>query len=87
MKRNRYTPEFKSQIVLEFLKEEKAMSEIASNHGVHVNQIRQWKNVFLNQMPQIFTNESKKTDKVKEDYEKQIENLYAEVCRLTTQLS
>ncbi|WP_412766186.1 transposase, partial [Schinkia azotoformans] len=54
MKRKRYTPEFKSQIVLEVLKEEKTMNEIASSHGIHVNQIRQWRNAFLEQMPLIF---------------------------------
>lgn len=48
MKRKRYTPEFKSKIVLEVLKEEKTMSEIASSHGIHVNQIRQWRNVKKN---------------------------------------
>lgn len=87
MKRKRYTPEFKSQIVLEVLKEEKTMSEIASSHGIHVNQIRQWRNAFLEQMPQLFTNENKKSDKIKAEYEEQIEALYAEVGRLTTQLS
>ena len=87
MKRNRYTPEFKSQIVLEVLKEEKTMSEIASSHGIHVNQIRQWRNAFLEQMPLIFAKENKKVDQIKADYENQIENLYAEVGRLTTQLS
>jgi len=37
MKRKRYTPESKSQIVIEVLKEEKTMNEIASSHGIHVN--------------------------------------------------
>lgn len=87
MKRKRYTPEFKSQIVLEVLKEEKTMNEIASAHGIHVNQIRQWRNAFLEQMPLIFAKENKKTDQMKAEYENQIENLYAEVGRLTTQLS
>ncbi|WP_442961046.1 transposase [Pseudogracilibacillus sp. SO30301A] len=38
----RYTPEFKFQVVLEVLKEEKTMNEIASDHGIHATQIRQW---------------------------------------------
>jgi len=87
MKRKRYTPEFKAQIVLEVLKEEKTMSEIASSHGIHVNQIRQWRNAFLEQMPRLFAKENKKVDQMKADYEQQIENLYAVVGRLTTQLS
>ncbi|MED4406266.1 transposase [Heyndrickxia coagulans] len=45
--RKQYTPEFTTQVVLEVLKEEKTMNEIASAHGIHVNQIRQWRNAFL----------------------------------------
>lgn len=85
--RKRYTIEFKSQIVLGVLKEEKTMNEIASDHGIHVNQIRQWRKSFLEQMPSVFTKENKKMDQMQADYEKQIENLYAEVGSLTTQLS
>ncbi|WP_445684484.1 transposase [Weizmannia sp. FSL W8-0401] len=48
--RKSYTPEFKTQVVLEVLKEEKTMNEIASAHGIHVNQIRQWRNAFLEQI-------------------------------------
>lgn len=86
-KRNSYTPEFKSQIVLEILREEKTLNEIASAHGVHINQLRQWKKAVVDQMPQLFSNESKKIDQLKTQYEEQIENLYAEVGKLTTQLS
>lgn len=86
-KRNRYTPEFKSQIVLEIFKEEKSLSELASQHGIHVNQLRQWKKSALEQMPQLFMKENKKQDQLVSDYEEQIQNLYAEVGKLTTQLS
>ena len=63
------------------------MNEIASSHGIHVNQIRQWRNAFLDQMPSIYAKENKKADQMQAEYETQIENLYAEVGRLTTQLS
>ncbi|WCK53293.1 IS3 family transposase [Aneurinibacillus sp. Ricciae_BoGa-3] len=85
--RKSYTAEFKSQIVLEILREEKTLNEIASSHGIHVNQLRQWKKAAVEQMPQLFSNENKKVEQVKTQYEEQIENLYAEVGRLTTQLS
>ncbi len=85
--RNRYTSEFKSQIVLEILREEKTLNEIASAHGVHVNQLRQWKKAAVEGMPQLFSNENKKAEQLKTQYEEQIENLYAEVGKLTTQLS
>lgn len=86
-KRNRYTPEFKSQIVLEIFKEEKSLSELASHHGIHVNQLRQWKKAVLEQLPQLFTKENKKQDLLISNYEDQIQNLYAEVGKLTTHLS
>lgn len=87
MKRKRYTAEFKSQIVLEVLKEEKSMSQIASEHGTHVNQIHKWKTQFLQDMPQIFEKQNKDLEKMKAEHEEQVENLYAEVGKLTTQLS
>ncbi|MFC0613614.1 IS3 family transposase, partial [Scopulibacillus daqui] len=82
-----YSSEFKAQIVLEILKEEKSLIELSSEHGIHTNQLRQWKAQFIEQMPQLFTKQNKKQEKMQADYEKQIENLYAEVGRLTTQLS
>ncbi|WP_080872578.1 transposase [Oceanobacillus timonensis] len=87
MKRKRYTAEFKSQIVLEVLKEEKSMIQIASEHGIHVNQIHKWKTQFLQDMPQIFEKQNKDLEKMKAEHEAQVENLYAEVGKLTTQLS
>lgn len=86
-KRKQYTPEFKSKIVLEILKEEKSIAEIASNYGIHTNQLRQWRKAALDQMPQAFQKDTKQLDKMKEDYENQIENLYTEVGKLTTELS
>ncbi|GAA0435773.1 hypothetical protein GCM10008983_10510 [Lentibacillus halophilus] len=87
MKRKSYTPEFKSQIVLEILKEEKSMSQIASENEVHVNQLHKWKTHFLQEMPQVFEKQNKDKEKMKADYEKQLDNLYSEVGKLTTQLS
>lgn len=74
-RRKRYTSEFKSKIVLEILKEEKSISEISSEHGIHVNQLRQWRKATLEKMPQIFETNNKKVDLMKQDYENQIENL------------
>jgi len=87
MKRKSYTPQFKSQIVLEILKEEKSMSQIASENEIHVNQLHKWKTQFLQEMPQVFEKQNKDLEKMKVDYEKQLESLYSEVGKLTTQLS
>ncbi|SDI45244.1 Transposase, partial [Alteribacillus persepolensis] len=87
MKRKRYTPEFKSKIVLEILKEEKSMSQLASEHGIHVNQLSQWKSQALEQMPNLFSSQTKEVDKLKKEHQQEREQLYAEVGKLTTQLS
>jgi transposase-like protein len=77
----------KSRIALEILKEEKTLNELSSEHGIHVNQLRQWKKTVLEQLPNLFAREGKELDKIKSGYEKQLEDLYAEIGRLTTQLS
>src|SRR5690625_7979667 len=71
-KRKRYSPEFKAQVVLEILKEEKSFSELSSEYGIHVNQLRKWKTQFLEQMPQLFQKQNKDQEKMKADYEEQI---------------
>jgi len=42
-KRKRYTPTQKATIVLEVLREEKSISQIASEYKVHPNLIYKWK--------------------------------------------
>jgi len=41
--RNKYTSTFKARIALEAIKGEKNISEIASEHGIHPQQVRTWK--------------------------------------------
>ncbi len=36
-------PEEKARIVLEILKEEKSVSQLASEHGIHTNVLNRWK--------------------------------------------
>src|SRR5699024_9683942 len=87
MKRKSYTPQFKSQIELEILKEEKSMSQIDSENEIHVNQLHKWKIQFIQEMTQVLEKQNKDMQKMKVDYEKQLERLYNEVEKLTTQLS
>ena len=46
-KRNTYTPEYKAKIVIEILEGEQTISEIASREGINVNQLKNWKKEFL----------------------------------------
>jgi putative transposase len=85
--RKQYTPEMKAQIVLEILKEEKSISELASEHDMHPNQLSRWKREALENFHQLFTDGNKDTKKMKTEYESKINELYSDVGRLTTQVN
>lgn len=81
-----YTAAFKAKLVLELLKEEKTLSQLASEHQVHPNQLRQWRELVLKQMPSLFDKKSQTADLIAA-HEQQVEELYAEIGRLSAQLS
>ncbi|MBD0384915.1 transposase [Paenibacillus sedimenti] len=41
--RRKFTPEEKARLVLEILKEEKSIAQLASEHGIHTNVLNRWK--------------------------------------------
>ena len=84
MMRRKFTPEQKAQIVLEMLKEEKAVSQLASEHGIHANVLQRWKTEAVQNLHQLFVDDRKGMTKMKNDYERKINDLYAEVGKLTT---
>ena len=61
--RKRYTPKKKAQIVLEMLKEERSVSQIASEYGIHSAQLYKWKAQALEGLPNLFEND-RKTEKI-----------------------
>jgi transposase-like protein len=54
-KRREYTPEYKAKLVLEVLREEETMSQIASREGLNTNQLGNWKREFLENAPKAFS--------------------------------
>jgi len=81
-----YTSSFKAQVVLELLKEEKTLAQLSAGYGVHSNVLREWKAHALAQLPALF----EKRDGVAEReaaHTKEVEELYAEIGRLTTQVN
>ena len=53
-KRQKHSAEFKAKVVLEALKEQKTLSELAQLYQLHPNQITLWKKEFLSNASQIF---------------------------------
>ena len=85
MKRT-YTSAFKAQVVQELLKETKTITQLAAEHGVHPNVLRDWKLTVLKGMVSLF----EKGDSIasqRADYEQQLEDRYAQIGRLTTQVT
>lgn len=82
--RKRYTAAIKAQIVTELLKEEKSLTQLASEYGVSTKQLTRWKNHTLAEKPRLL---ERKSDKTKEKYETKLNELYAEIGRLTTQVN
>ena len=85
--RRKFTPEEKAQIVLEILKEEKSISQLSSEHGIHANVLHRWKTEAVQNLHQLFVDDRKGITKMKNEYEQKINELYAEVGKLTTQLA
>ena len=54
MARNHYTARYKTKIVLEVLREERSLSEIAAENNLHPNMIRNWKREFLENAERVF---------------------------------
>ena len=85
--RKRYKPKQKAQIVLEMLKEERTVTQISSEYGIHTSQLYKWKNQALEGLPNVFAEDLKTEKELKAKHEQNIKELYAEIGRLTTQLN
>jgi transposase len=87
-KRTQYTTEFKAKVVKEMLKEEKTVGQLASEYEVHSNMLYRWRDQALAGLPSLFSDQATQELATKEvEWEKEREALYAEIGRLTTQMT
>lgn len=83
-----YSPAFKAQMVRELLKEEKSVSQLAAEHGLHPNQLYRWREIALAGLPTLFNQDAAQGHAAKDAaHEHQLQELYAEIGKLTTQLT
>lgn len=86
-KKTHFTANQKAQIVLEILREDKTIAQIASENSIHPNQLHRWKKQALENFPQLFE-EDRKGEKAREaEHERQLNQWYAEIGRLSAPLS
>lgn len=88
MPKKQYLPEEKLKIVIEALKEERLITDVASEYGIHPSVIHRWKKELLESADRVFaaSKNAKDATKEKQQQQEEIENLYSQVGRLTTQL-
>jgi len=85
--RKHYSDTFKAEVVLELLKEEKSVAQIASQYHVPPNQVYEWRTTALKGLASLFSSDHKAETALKASYEKRLQELYAEIGRLTTQVN
>ena len=86
MMRKQYSSAFKAKVVQELLREEKTLAQIASEYEVHPTQLKNWRSIALEGMQSLFEQQDS-TAELKAAYEQQVTDLYAEIGKLTTQVS
>ncbi len=85
--RKHYTAAFKAQVVLELLKEEKTVSQISAEYGVHFTMLHKWKKTATEKLASVFEDEEKKSSTILiKQHEKETEELYSRIGKLSTQL-
>jgi transposase-like protein len=81
-----YSPAFKARLVQELLKETKTISQLAAEHGIHPNLLGTWRATALQGLPSLFERRAS-LDTAQAAYDQQVQELYAQIGRLTTQVA
>ena len=82
-RRKRYDSRFKAEVAIEAIKNQRTVTQIASEYGVHPNQVSQWKKQVLDQLPELFTNGRSKSTT---DSDPLIDELYRQIGQLKVEL-
>ena len=84
-KRRTYDDQFKAKVVLEAVKENETLAELASRYDVHPNQIRTWKNEFLENAAMVFGGD-KDSKAENQELKKEREGLHKRIGEQTMQI-
>lgn len=78
-----FSSAIKVKAVLEALRGEKTLNEIASGYGVHPNQLGLWKKQAIEGLPEVFSSRRAKSDA---DQEALKDRLYQQIGQLQVEL-
>jgi len=80
--RRKFTPEYKAQVVLEMLIEQKSAAQASREYGIKDSVLSRWKQEFIERSPMLFET----TDFNNNDREQRISELERMVGRLAMEL-
>ena len=84
--RKHYTSREKAKMVLEVLRGESTLNEIASQNNIHPTLLNRWKSQAIEDLPELFEKKSSKSRKEATENEREKDDLYKQIGKLTTQI-
>ena len=84
--RRNFSPEFKAQVVLQLLREEHTVNELAAEHQISPVVIGRWKTEFLERASEVFKKGPSDAEQALEDKEEQVADLERKVGQLTIEV-
>lgn len=66
-KRNRYSAEFKTKVVLEVLREEETINQIAARYELNPQMVGHWKREFIEHALEVFARKQSAERKLKKE--------------------
>ena len=82
-KRNQYSAEFKSKVVLEVLQETSTVNEIAAKYGISPVVISRWKSEFLERAAEIFKKGPSSAERELDEKNERVAQLERKIGQLT----
>src|SRR3972149_8409455 len=82
-KRRTHDSAFKAKVAIEAVKGEKTIAELASEYGMHPNQIGQWRRRLLEGLPSVFAEKRIHEEKDRDELEAE---LYRQIGQLKVEL-
>ena len=82
-RRNHYSGRRKFQVALEAIRGDKTINQVASEHGLHPNQVSQWKRQLLEEGAGVFGENTARQQREQETREAE---LYEQIGRLKMEL-